>query len=325
MLKIGGGTRRALLLGLAALCTLCALPACDLASDDGKLKVGVLPILDVLPLYVAEQEGYFKDEGIQVELVPFASALERDAAFQSGQIDGEVNDLVSTALLNRDQDQARVVRTAMRATPDKAMFAILASGKSDIHKPADLKGVEIAASMNTVIEYVVDRLLQAEGLAPGEIAKTEVPKIPVRLELLSKGNVQAASLPEPLASLGVADGARIVVDDRAHTEYGQSIVTFSTRALARKPAALKRLLSAYERAVSAINTEPEKYRSLLIDKGRVPKPVQDSFQMPVFPQAGVPAQSEVGDVLQWMKDKGLLSKDLSYDQLVTDSYLPKRG
>jgi hypothetical protein len=163
------------------------------------------------------------------------------------------------------------------------------------------------------------------GLAPGDIAKTEVPKIPVRLELLSKGNVQAASLPEPLASLGVVDGARIVVDDRSHTEYGQSIVTFSTRALARKPAALKRLLSAYERAVSAINTEPEKYRSLLIDKGRVPKPVQDSFQMPVFPQVGVPAQSEVGDVLQWMKGKGLLSKDLSYDQLVTDSYLPKRG
>ena len=319
------GIWRVLLLGLMALSWLFAVSGCDLASDDGKLKIGLLPILDVLPLYVADQEGFFRDEGVQVELVPFASALERDVAFQAGQIDGEVNDLVSTALLNKDQDRARVVRTAMRATPEKAMFVTLASGKNSISKPADLKGVEVAVSMNTVIEYAVDRLLQAEGLAPGDIAKTDVPKIPVRLELLDKGNVAAACLPEPLASLAVVNGARIVVDDRSHPEYGQSVVTVSTGALARKPAAMKRFLSAYERAVAAINAQPEKYRSLLIDKGRVPKPVQNSFQMPVFPQAGVPAQSEVNDVLQWMKGKSLLNKDLPYDQLVTDSYLPKRN
>jgi NitT/TauT family transport system substrate-binding protein len=60
----------------------------------------------------------------------------------------------------------------------------------------------------------------------------------------------------------------------------------------------------------------------LIDKGRVPKPVQDSFRMPFFPPAGAPTAQEVGDVVQWMKGKGLLAQDLSYAQLVTASYLP---
>ena len=299
------------------------LAGCQFGSEDGKLRIGVLPILDVLPLYVAEQEGYFNQEGIQVELLPFASALERDTAFQADQIDGEVNDLISTVLLTKDQEKARIVRTAMRATPDKAMFAILAAGSSSIAKPADLKGVEIAVSTNTVIEYVVDRLLQAEGLADSDIARTEVSKIPVRLELLSSGQVSAACLPEPLASLAIVQGARIVIDDRSHPEFGQSVVTVASRTLGRKPATVKRFLAAYEKAVAAINAEPQKFRSLLIDKGRVPKPVQDSFQMPVFPKAEVPTDKEVSDVVQWMKGKGLLDKDLTYDRLVTASYLPK--
>lgn len=298
------------------------LTGCDLLSKEpGKLKVGVLPILDVLPLYVAEQEGFFTAEGIEVELVPFSSALERDVALQAEQIDAEVNDLISASLLNNEDDKVRVVRTAMRATPQKAMFAILSSDEA-IETPAGLTGVKIGISTNSVIEYVVDRLLQAEGLTDQDIVKEEVTKIPVRLELLANGKLPAACLPEPLASLAVVDGAHIVLDDRAHPTYAQSLVTVSARTLGSKPTAVKRFLNAYEKAVQAINDDPEKYRSLLIDKGRVPQPVQDSFEMPVFPSAGVPTEDEVQDVLRWMSDKDMLKTDLPYDKLVTAQFLP---
>jgi NitT/TauT family transport system substrate-binding protein len=315
----------ALLLVLLAV----ALSGCDLFSKEpGQLKVGLLPILDVLPLYVAEQEGFFTAEGLAIELVPFSSALERDVALQAGQIDAEVNDLISAALLNKEDDRVRVVRTAMRATPQKAMFAILSSDQA-IRSPEGLKGVKIGISTNSIIEYVVDRLLQAEGLARQDIVKEEVAKIPVRLELLSNGKLPAACLPEPLASLAMAQGAHIVVDDRSHPEYAQSVVTVSARTLGSKPTAVKRFLKAYEQAVQAINNEPEKYRSLLIDKGRVPQPVQDSFEMPVFPTAGAPTVDEVRDVLEWMSDKGMIAEDTRskpaqevYDKLVAAQFLP---
>jgi len=306
-----------------------ALAGCELISrEPGQLKVGVLPILDVLPLYVAEQEDFFNAEGIAVELIPFPSALERDAAMQAGQIDAAINDLISAALLNKQDDQARVVRTAMRATAQKAMFAILASDQS-IKSPAELKGVQIGISSNSIIEYAVDRLLQSEGLTGRDIVKEEVTKIPVRLELLSNGKLPAACLPEPLASLAVVQGAHIVIDDRAHPEYAQSVVTVSARTLGSKPTAVKRFLKAYEKAVQAINQQPDKYRSLLIDKGRVPKPVQDSFEMPMFPPAGVPTVAEVQDVLEWMAGKDMLKEDISsgsvqerYDKLVAAQFLP---
>ena len=295
---------------------------CDLLSrEPGSLKIGVLPILDVLPLYVAEQEGYFAAEGVEVELVPFSSAVERDVALQTDQIDGEVNDLISAALLNNEDDRVRVVRTAMRATPEKAMFVIL-SVDDTIQSAKELKGKEIGISGNSVIEYVVDRLLQAEGLSGSDIVKGEVPKIPVRLELLTNGNIPAACLPEPLASLAAVSGAHIVIDDRAHPEYAQSVVSISARTLGKKPAAVKRFLNAYEKAVAALNADPEKYRPLLIEKGRVPKPVEDSFTMPVFPLASVPAEDEVADVLDWMAAKEILARDLVYGELVSANYLP---
>ena len=298
------------------------ITGCDLFhTEPGSLKIGVLPILDVLPLYVAEQEGYFTAEGVDVELVPFSSAVERDVALQTDQIDGEVNDLVSVALLNNDDDRVRVVRTAMRATPEKAMFVVL-SVDDAIQSATDLKGKEIGISGNSVIEYVVDRLLQAEGLSADEVVKQEVPKIPVRLELLTNGNIPAACLPEPLASLAQASGAHIVTDDRAHPEYAQSVVTLSARTLGKKAAAVKRFLSAYEKAVAALNGDPDKYRPLLIEQGRVPEPVKDTFEMPPFPPAGVPTEAEVADVLDWMAAKEILSRDLAYGELVTDDYLP---
>jgi NitT/TauT family transport system substrate-binding protein len=95
------------------------LTACGLAPqpEDTHLKMGLLPILDTLPFYVADQNGYFAAEGIQVEFVPVKSAQERDALMQAGELDGMLNDLISTGLFNRDAAQIKIVATARRSYP----------------------------------------------------------------------------------------------------------------------------------------------------------------------------------------------------------------
>ncbi|HEX9076816.1 MAG TPA: ABC transporter substrate-binding protein, partial [Anaerolineae bacterium] len=72
-------------------------------SQPGSLRIGVLPITDVVPFYIALEQGYFKQQGLNVELVPTASAAERDQMMITQQIDGELNDLVSTVLFNKDK------------------------------------------------------------------------------------------------------------------------------------------------------------------------------------------------------------------------------
>ena len=53
-----------------------------------KLTIGLMPDTDSIPFIIAAERGYFAEEGVEVELVPFKSAMERDAALQSGNLDG---------------------------------------------------------------------------------------------------------------------------------------------------------------------------------------------------------------------------------------------
>jgi NitT/TauT family transport system substrate-binding protein len=295
----------------------------QLPAEDNTLKVALIPVLDVLPVFVAQQNGYFAEQGIEVEAVPVKSAQERDVLIQTGQVDGVLTDLPSTGLLNKDATRVKAVYTSRRPYPDAPMFRILAGPGAGIETPADLKGVPIGISQNTVIEYLTDRILEAEGLTADDIAIAEVSAIPVRFEQLMNGNIQAATLPDPLASGAIAGGARLVADDSKYPQVSQSVLTFTTDALTGKPDTVRKFLAAWDKAVKELNANPEKYRGLLIEQGRVPASVKDTYKMPPFPEAGAPTEAEVADIVMWMRAKGLISRDLQYAEMVDASLLPK--
>ncbi len=288
-------------------------------AEDTNLKMGLLPILDILPFYVAEQKGYFEAEGINVEFVPVKSAQERDALMQAGEIDGMLNDLISTGLFNRDDVQIQIVATARRAYPESPQFRVLAAPDGNVTSASDLAGVPIGISQNTIIEYITDRLLEAEGLSPDQIEILEVSAIPVRFEQLMEGQIQAATLPDPLAQGAVAGGATLVVDDSQHTQYSQSVLSFSTEAIGAKPNSIKKFLKAWNRAVADLNSNPDQFSDLLIEQGRVPESIQGSYQMPPFPEGEVPSQTEWQDVVDWLLEKGLIDQSVAYeDSVLTD-------
>jgi len=289
-------------------------------AEDTNLKMGLLPILDVIPFYVAEQSGYFEDEGINVELVPVKSAQERDALMQAGEIDGMLNDLISTGLFNRDEAQIKIVATARRAYPESPQFRVLAAPGSEIGSVQDLAGVPIGISQNTVIEYITDRLLEAEGLSSDQIEIIEVSAIPVRFEQLMAGQIDAATLPDPLAQGALAAGATQVIDDSQYAEYSQSVLSFSTQAVENKPNTIGKFLKAWNQAVGDLNGNPDGFSDLLIEKGRVPESIQGSYQMPPFPAGEIPSQAEWEDVVDWLLAKGLIDQAISYEDSVSTDF-----
>lgn len=303
---------------------LLALGACTPGgqSEEGThLRMGLLPIQDTLPFYVAEQQGYFEDEGISVELVPVKGAQERDALMQAGEIDGMLADLIAVGLFNRDEAQVKVVATSLRATQGAPQFRVLAAPGSDIASAQELIGVPVAISQNTIIEYITDRLLQAEGLSSDQIKVTEISAIPVRFEQLMAGQVQAATLPDPLAQGALAAGALLVVDDSQHAQYSQSVLCFAQSAVEAKPDTIEKFLKAWNRAVGDMNGNPEEFTDLLIEKGRVPESIRDAYQMPRFPVGEVPTEAEWQDVVDWMLDKGLIEHPLPYDGSVLSVFV----
>ena len=298
----------------------------ETGAQQGKkaepLKVALLPILDVFPFYVAESEGYFVDLGVDVKAVPVASGLERDQLMQSGAIDGMLNEMITTANFNRNRVQVKSVISARKAYGDYPLFRLLSAPGIKFSTVSDLAGVPIGISKNTIIEYVTDRLLTAEGLGAKAIIKKSVPVIPERYQLLLQGQLKAATLPDPLAKSALTAGAGEIVDDSAYPGYSVSVLSFHINSLRNKAHAVRLFLKAWDRAAAAINKNPEAFRGLLLKKIRVPKNIQQTYKIPPYPRREVPTAGQWADVMDWMTEKGLLTSALSYDDSITAEFLP---
>ncbi len=302
------------------------LASCAPAQQAGPvtIKIAALPILDVLPMVVAQQEGLYAKYNLTVEFVPAASAPERDQLVTAGQADGMVNEVLSTLLFNKDQTTLQVVRFARTADTNQALFRILAAKEAGISQAQELKGIEIGVSQATVIEYLTERLLQAEGLSSNEIKTIAVPKIPDRMSLLASGELKAAMLPEPFSSLAMQDGAVMVLDDTRHPEFSYSVISMRKAFIDQNPEAVKGFLAAVEEAVALINADPQKYSGLMVEQKMVPAPLAEAFPVPTFPTAGVPSEEQFQDAIEWAKGKGYISRDYNYAETVTGQFLPEK-
>jgi NitT/TauT family transport system substrate-binding protein len=284
--------------------------------------MALLPIMDTLPAHVALEQGYFADENLDVEFLPVGSAPDRDQLIKSGQADGMVNELLSTMFYNNESPEVITVRYARKALPDYPHFYILASADSGITSVDDIRGHEIGISEGTIIEYTTDRLLQAAGLSEDEYGTVAVPRITDRLALLGSGELAAANMPDPAASLAIQSGATIVIDDSSYPQYGHSVYTFRKELLDEHPEAIRGFLKAIERAVEDINADKGQWGNLLSEKNLVPPPLLGSYIVPDYPLAAVPTQAQWDDMLQWAQAKGYLTGELEYTDSVDDSYLP---
>jgi NitT/TauT family transport system substrate-binding protein len=292
---------------------------------SASLKIGLLPIEDSVPFYVAEEEKMYAGENLQVELIPFQSALERDSALAADAIDGAIDDPIGAILFDKGQDRLKITSICLGEKPAEGVFAILAAPGSDLKTVNDLKGVEIAVSNSTIIEYITDRILLQQGFKAEEIKKLEVVKMPIRMQMLLSDAVKAATLPEPLASIAISKGARMLVSDATGKEsLSQTIIVFRSEVLKKQKAEIATFFRAYKAAVLAINSDPEKFRALFIDKGRIPPFLAKTYPIPVFPLPAPFSPSLYEPVMTWLTAKHLVGK-IPYAAIVETDFLDGRN
>lgn len=286
------------------------------------LSLAMLPILDALPMYVAQEKGYFDSHNIVVEFIPVSSAAERDQIMAAGQADGIINDLVSVLFYNRDSIQIQVVRFARTATPQFPQYRILAAKDSGISHLDELKGVQIGVSEGSIISYTTDRLLEAEGFTEDDIQIIAVPNIADRLALLNSGQLRAANLPDPFSSLAIQEGASVILDDTTHPQFSSSVISFRKSVIEEEPEAIRGFLAALELAINDINSDPNQWEDFLVEHMLVPEPLIGAYKIPTFPPASLPTRSQWDDVVDWARSRGWITADVSFSDSVTSAFLP---
>lgn len=285
-------------------------------TEVGKLKIGTLPLEDNLPILVAQKNGYFAQENVEIELVPFQSPVESQSAFQSGQLDGMITDMLIAALLKSAGEDLRITSLTLGATPLEGRFAIVAAPKSTVNTVADLKGKSIGISTNSIIEYVTDGLLTAGGVSPSEVKKTTVAKIPVRVEMLLNNQIDAITVPDPQVTYLAAKGARIIADDTHGENLTQAVIIMTGKSLNEKKDIIARFYKAYAKAIDDINNSPDQYRDLLVKNVNIPADIAESYRVQRYSKPQLPNEKEVNGILSWLKSKELLKQDITYNDLV---------
>lgn len=285
------------------------------------IKFGTIPVLQSLPLFVAAQKGFFKAEGLNVEIILFNSAMEKDIALSSGQIAGYFGDIMTPLVLQANGIGVRMVATNFNTTASQRMFAILASPQSANKNLAEIARDGIATSSNAIPEYLILRLLQARKINKDAIKLIDVKSIPIRLQMLLSNQVSAALLPEPLATLAERKGAKALIDDRDNN-ISPTMLVFGDKFLKTYPRAVKAFLAAQEKAADYINRNPGEVRSIMNRECRIPEPLQSTFPIPEFRKLTTPQPQQVMDVYKWLREKQIIKKDMTYKEMIADGYLP---
>lgn len=280
-------------------------------KDLQKITIGLMPDTDSVPFLIAEEKGYFKEEGIEVELQQYKSAMDRDSALQSGNLDGAVSDMLAAAF-------AKSGGFDVKATSfTDGRYSLLAGTEESAATVKELKGKDVGISKNTIMEYVTDQILEREGMGEDSINKVIVPQIPTRLEMLQNGKLSAATLPEPMATIAETNGCRYILSSE-ELGINPGIMLFTSTALKDKAPEIKAMYRAYNKAVKYLNSaNREEYIDFVVKKGGFPNAAKDALKLPTYHEAGLPKESDVLDCITWLNRKGLVKDTYTYEDMTS--------
>ncbi len=303
---------------ILALCFLALAMVVGGASASAKkaepIRIGLMPDVNSIIYLIAEQEGFFAEAGVDVELVRFQSANTRDAALQAGQIDGAVSDVLAALFALEGGFDVGVTSIT------EGRYALLASPHSGVTEPAQMAGKQVAVSKNTIIEYAADQIMAQSGADPNSLVKAAIPQVPVRMQMLSAGKLDAACLPDPLATAAQLDGA-VVVSDSLQVHITPSVMVFRSDSLKSKGEQLKKVFAAHDKAAALVNgSDDARWKSAYEEMG-FPESTWDYIKLPEYRPAQLPSETDIQLVQDWMQSKGLIKEEYSYSDIVDTSWL----
>jgi NitT/TauT family transport system substrate-binding protein len=197
-----------LLVGIALSCL--ASSASGRPAGLTKIKVAFLQAEPAVLVTYAKHRGMLRKQGIDAEMVPRNDPQVITAALLSGDVQFSGTNAVAAALLKSTRAPIKVVASGALYDPKNPTSALVsARGKSAIRRPRDLVGKTILIdNPNTIAHIGVRKWLKKGGVSEDDVTIQFVP-FPDMLAVLSRGDADAAFLPEPFLTDAKQRGLKV--------------------------------------------------------------------------------------------------------------------
>jgi NitT/TauT family transport system substrate-binding protein len=180
-------------------------------SAQDRPRVGILKLTSSAPIFVGVEKGFFKEFGVEPELVYFQAAAPIATALAAGQLDVAATGLTAaTYNIVLGGEKLWIVADKGREWPDHRLTAIVVH--KDLHDAgirtvADLRGKRIAVTqLGSTFHYQIGNILEKDGMSLKDVTIVPLQAMPAALEALKGKQVDAVILPQPFPGRAESDG-----------------------------------------------------------------------------------------------------------------------
>jgi NitT/TauT family transport system substrate-binding protein len=259
------------------------------AAAEGTLTpitVGVIPIVDTAPIWLGREQGFFEEEGLELDLQTAAGGAALVPGVVSGDYDFAFNNVVSQMVaVDKGLDIRFVTNGASTAGQEEADFsAVIVPEDSSIKSPADLEGKRV--SVNTLAnigDTTISHVMEQDGGDPAKVDFVEVP-FPNAEAALANGQVDAAWILEPFLTSALKNGARVISYNYVETSPELDIAGYFTTGemIDSKPEVVERFRKAMTRSLEYAQENPQEIRDIVGTYTEISEELRQEMVLPAY-------------------------------------------
>jgi NitT/TauT family transport system substrate-binding protein len=294
-LSPAGSSRRRFTALALTLSTALLAGACGSDSGDGetsaggttKVKIGVIPIVDVAPIYLGLQQGFFAAEGLEVTLETAQGGAAIVPGVVSGQYQFGFSNTTSLLLAGSKGLPLKVVASGVASTGElgKDFGGVIVKAGSPIKSAKDLAGKRVAVNtLKNINTTTVNKVVQDAGGDPSTIQYVEL-AFPDIVSAVAKGDVDAGQVVEPFLTIATGQGDRQVTSNYAATDPDLTVGMYFTaqQYVAQSPKVVSGFTAAMTKSLEYASSHPDEARASLATYTKIEPAVQKSLVLPRWP------------------------------------------
>lgn len=322
-----GTSRRRVLQGGAAALSALAAPAIVRAQGGPKIRIGYWPIAAGLPFYAAVELGYFKDAGLNVEVLRFAGAQQIMEGMLSDRADGSANGTGSANI-------------AIGEIAAPGSFKIFCSNPSNAKNVLDEVIVPAASTAKTMADLKGKRVGSGPGIQNVTLAKTvlerggatgaTVVELPIaqHVAALAAGQLDGCYTLEPTGTIGRMNGttkvleagviAKYVLGDPMAPWFGGS-ASLTSAFIKKYPAEAKSFIAAYGKGVAYVRSKPTEARQYMKGYTAIEGPLTGEVPLSAYTMYNEFTPADVAHFQKFFdlfSEKGIFSSRLMVDSML---------
>ena len=268
-------------------------------EDSAALKVAVLPTLDCLPIYLAEDHEMF-DTVADIRLKQFTAQMDVDTALLNDRVELGVTDLVRAERMMKQDSLIEYL------TATNAYWQLISNRVARITDLKHLDDKMLAMTRYSVTDLLGDLAVDSAKLKPERVFRIQINDVNVRLKMLENNEMDALLMTEPQAAQARLLKHKVLLDTRKQDmQMGAIVMRSKVLAERNRKVQLKVFIKGYNAACDSINKYGiSHYRDLVMKYCKVKREAVDTIPKNLkFSHIKKPREKDIEQARKWLSKK----------------------